>query len=171
LSHRFALEAEKFKVEVKASADTEIERVKAFLVRASHVHERQVDTLTKLYRHLWEAQVYLQRMASTSRMEGEVSEDEYRRRWADAIASARDTLSEGRLLIPPELNHHCDRFFNSLFQGQLNLAVAEHPMVVNGLQRAGFRDSAQQIAVQEVPSILDQIDKAARTVIHGERPL
>jgi len=46
LSHRFSMEAEKFKVEVKAAADTEIERVKAFLARASHVHERQIDVLT-----------------------------------------------------------------------------------------------------------------------------
>lgn len=44
VSNRLALEAEKFKIEVKASADTEIERVKAFLTRAARVHERQVDT-------------------------------------------------------------------------------------------------------------------------------
>lgn len=168
LSHRFTLEAEKFKVELKASADTEIERVKAFLARAAHVHELQVDTLTKLYRHFWHAQGYLKRMASTGSGEGEFSADDYRRLWAEAIASARDTLSEGRLLIPLELTHECDRFFNSLFQGQLHLAIAENPMVVNGLQRAAFRNEAQKIALQEIPSILDQIDKAARVVIHGE---
>jgi hypothetical protein len=33
VSNRFAMEAEKFKTELKASADTEIERVRAFLTR------------------------------------------------------------------------------------------------------------------------------------------
>src|SRR6476619_3863663 len=65
--NRLALDAEKFKVEVKATADTEIERLKAFLTRAARVHERQIDTLTKLYRHFFEAQAYLQRMAATGR--------------------------------------------------------------------------------------------------------
>jgi hypothetical protein len=50
VANRLALDAEKFKIEVKASADTEIERVKAFLTRAARVHERQLETLTKLYR-------------------------------------------------------------------------------------------------------------------------
>jgi hypothetical protein len=47
VSNRLALDTEKFKIEMKASADTEIERVKAFLVRASRVHERQLDILGK----------------------------------------------------------------------------------------------------------------------------
>jgi hypothetical protein len=109
-------------------------------------------------------------MARSGRIEGEVSVDEYRRLWADAIAASRDTLSEGRLLIPLELTHQCDRFFNSLFQGQRDLTLAGHPIVVDALQRAEFRDKAQTIAAQEVPSILDQIEKAARFVIHGEPP-
>jgi hypothetical protein len=153
---------------VKASADIEIERAKAYLARASRVHERQVDTLIKLYRHLRDAQGYLQRMASSGRVEGEISVDEYRRLWADAIASARDALSDGGLLIPLALTQQCDGFFNSLFEGQRDLAFAEHPMVVDALQRADFRDRAQKIAVEEVPSILAQIEKAARNVIHGE---
>lgn len=170
VSNRLALDAEKFKIDVKASADTEIERVRAFLTRTARVHERQVDTLTKLYRHFFEAQAYLQRMAATGRFEGEVSVDEYRRLCADAIASARDALSDGRLLIPPDLTQQCDRFFNSLFEGQTHLAFAQHPMIVDGLQRAEFWDKAKKTAYEEVPSILQQIEKAARKVIHGEPP-
>jgi hypothetical protein len=67
------------------------------------VHERQVDVLTKLHRHLWEAQGYLQHMARSGRIEGEVSVDEYRRLWADAIAASRDTLSEGLSLRLPKM--------------------------------------------------------------------
>jgi hypothetical protein len=168
VSNRLTLDVEKFKIEVKASADIEIERMKAILARASHVHERQVQTLTALYRHFFEAQAYLQRMAASGRFDGEVSVDEYGRLCANAIASARDTLSEGRLLIPPDLVQQCDRFFTSLFQGQTHLAFAQHPMVVDGLQRAEFWDKAKKTAYEEVPGILQRIEKAARHVIHGE---
>jgi hypothetical protein len=40
-------------------------------------------------------------------------------------------------------------------------------MIVNGLQRAEFRDKAQKTAYEEVPKILDQIETVARNVIHG----
>ena len=168
LSHRFALEAEKFKIELKASADTEIERVRAFLTRGSRVHEQQVETLTKLHRHLLRAQGYLQLEAATIRVEGEVSREEYRRVCAEAIASAHETLLDGRLLIPPDLARECDRFFLSVFRGQTDLNFAQHPMVVDGLQRAEFFRNAQETAREEVPRILDQIEIAARDVIHGE---
>ena len=125
------------------------------------MHERQVDVLTKLHRHLWEAQGYLQHMARSGRIEGEVSVDEYRRLWADAIAASRDTLSEGRLLIPLELTHQCDRFFNSLFQGQRDLTLAGHPIVVDALQRAEFRDKAQTIAAQDTAGLLAELARIA----------
>jgi hypothetical protein len=166
--NRLARDVEKFKIELKASADTEIERVKAFLARSARVHERQVDILTKLYRNFFDAQACFQGMTATAHLEGEVSVDEYRRLCADAIASARDTLLDGRLMIPRDLVQQCDHFFNSLFQGQTHLAFAQHPMTVDGLQRAKFWDVAQNTAYKEIPSIMDQIEKAARDVIHGE---
>jgi len=167
VANRLALDAEKFKIEVKAIADTEIERVKAFLTRAAHVHERQLDTLTKLYRHFFEAQAYLQRITSSTRFEGEVSLDEYHRLCAGAIVSARDTLLEGRLLIPADLTQYCDQFFTSFFEGQTELAFAQHRMVVDGLQRAEFWRKAQKSAYEKVPSILQ---RSAREVIHGDPP-
>lgn len=55
ITNRLALDAEKFKIEMKSSADAEIERTKAFLTRAARVHERQVDILMKLYRNFLDA--------------------------------------------------------------------------------------------------------------------
>jgi len=170
VSNRLALDVEKFKIEMKASADAEIERTKAFLTRAMRVHERQVDILTKLYRHFLEAQLCLQTMTSSGIFEGQKPEGEMRCSFANAIASALDTLSDGRLLIPPELTQQCDRFFTSLFEGQTHLNFAKHLMIVDGLERAANWDRAKQTAYEEVPSILQQIEKAARDVIHGEPP-
>lgn len=168
VSNRLALDVEKFKIEMKAKADGEIERVKALLMRATRVHARQVDVLAKLYRHFSAAQAYLQRMASTTRLEGEAPMEEYRRLCEDAIAAARDTFLDGRLMVPSDLAQQCDRFFVSLFQGELHLAFAQHPVVEDGLQRARFWDEAQKTAFEELPTILSRIEKAAREVIHGE---
>ena len=47
------------------------------------------------------------------------------------------------------------------------LWYAQTPVLIDGLQRKGFWDSAQKNAYQEIPALLKQIEKAARTVIHG----
>jgi hypothetical protein len=72
VSNRLTMEAEKFKIEIRANADTEIERVKSFLTRASRVHERQLDIFGKLYRHLYDAQGLFQNMTKTGRVAGEM---------------------------------------------------------------------------------------------------
>jgi len=168
VTNRFVLAAEEFKISLKAKADNEIERVRALLTRKSRIHERQVETLIKLYRHFCEAQTYLQRMAASGILEGEPTKDEYHRMCAEAIASAHDTFSDGRLLIPQQLAGHCGQFFNALFEGNQQLAFAQHPMIVDGLQRAEFWNRAKKTAYQEVPGILAQIEEVARGVIHGE---
>src|SRR6202044_1654901 len=97
ISNRLALDTEKFKIDIKASADTEIERVKAFLTRASRVHERQLDILAKLYRHFYDAQGYLQRMTAAGRLSGEISPEEYARKVTETMTSAHEELLQGRL--------------------------------------------------------------------------
>ena len=168
VSNRLALEAEKFKIEIKASADIEIERLKAFLIRASRVHERQLDILQKLYAYLSEARWLFQRMTSAGRVTGEISPQEYAPLVTKAMESARDELVQGRLFIPPDLAQQCDGFFNAVFEGRLNFSLAHHPMV-DPVQKAEFWKSAATVAHQEVPKILQQIEEAARAVIHGEQ--
>jgi hypothetical protein len=86
------------------------------------------------------------------------------------IASARDILADGRLLLPLDLTQQCDLFFKFLFHGQTDLALAQHPALVHGLQRAEFWDKAQKTAHEVVPKILQQIENAGRILIHGETP-
>lgn len=169
VSNRLALDAEKLKIEIKANADTEIERVKAFLMRTSRVHERQLDILGKLYRHLYDAQALFQNMTRGGRMEGEITPEEYAPLVTTAMESARDGLAQGRLFIPRALAQQCDTFFTAVFEGRMDFAHARHPMI-DPLQQATFWKSAATRAHQELPKVLQQIEDAARTVIHGERP-
>jgi hypothetical protein len=85
---------ETFKAQIGLFANIELEKLKAFQMRAAHVHERLLDPLLKLYRELSEAQGYFQAATSTVRMSA-VTEDD-RRRCAEAMASAIRTLSATR---------------------------------------------------------------------------
>jgi hypothetical protein len=166
VSHRLARQAEEFKIQVKADADTEIERVKAVLTRASRVHERQLDILQNLYSHFYEAQGLFIRMTASGRIAGEISPEEYEAKVVTEMEAARTELSKGRLFIPAALAQQCDSLFNAVFQGRLDFSLAHNPML-DPVQQTKFWNSAATVAHQEVPKILQQIDEAARAVIHG----
>jgi hypothetical protein len=168
ISNRLELDAERLKTEVKAKADTEIERVKADLARLSHVHERQLDILGRLYRHLQEAQALFQSATRAGRFEGEIKPEEYMPLVVKAMDSARDELVQGRLLIPPALLQQCDAFFKAVSEGRLDFSLANNPMV-DPAHQAKYWNSAANVAHQELPKLLQQIDEAARSLIHGER--
>lgn len=182
VSDRLAREAEKakadllrdteaFKIQLKTSADLEIERAKAFLVRASRVHERQIDILQNLYLHLYEALALFQRQTSSGRFEGEAAPEEYQKLVAGRLRSASDELQRGRLLIPQPLAEQCDTFFQEVWQGQTMFSFARDLRIgANPEARADFWNKAGQIAHTKVPQILRAIEAAARKVIHGEPP-
>jgi hypothetical protein len=167
VSNRLAREAEQFKADLKTRADIEIERLRVSLTRASRVHEQQVDTLTALYGHLRDAQGHLQQMTRSGRVEGELSEDEYHQLWATAVMSASETLSKGELLIPRDIVQECTRFFDAVSQGRRDIALSKEALV-HPRQRGEFWRKAQQIAGEQVPKILDDIQMVARKVIHGD---
>jgi SEFIR domain len=73
--------------------------VKTIFFDASHVRERQVDALMKVVRHFRDALGYLQSMVRAYRFGVEVSVDEYCRLFDTAVASARETFAESRLLL------------------------------------------------------------------------
>lgn len=168
VSNRLELDAEKLKVQIRSDADTQIERVKADLTRSLHVHERQLDILGRLYRHLQEAQALFQGATRAGRFEGEIKPEEYMPLVVKAMDSARDELVQGRLLIPPALVQQCDAFFKAVFEGRLDFSFANNP-VVDPTERAKYWNSAAKVAYQELPKVLQQIDEAARILIHGER--
>jgi hypothetical protein len=169
VSDRLARDSEAFKVQLKVSADREIERVKAFLIRSSRVHERQLDILQNLYRSLYEAQGFFQRMTSSGRFKDEISSEAYGEKVAAAMQSALNELMQGRLLIPSPLAQQCDSFFNAILKGRLTFSFANEP-ILDPTKRAESWMAAARIAHEEVPKILAQIEQAARAVIHGEPP-
>lgn len=176
VSNRLALDAEKFKIEMKFEADAEIERVKAALIKAARVHERQLEILSKLYRHLYDVQGYLQRMTASGRMGGvtaegeqvnEITPEKYGPLVDKALNAAHEELLNGRLFVPTALVQQCEVFFGAVFEGQRNFTYAHHPMI-DGVKQAEFWTAAATVAHQQVPKILQQIEGAARGLVRGE---
>lgn len=150
----------------KRKFDSELERQKAFLHRASRVHERQVDVLTGLYRHLWDVHAYAQLLSKASTMSGE-KPDEYPKEFAGALVKARDAFFNGRLLLPSELASACDAFFRRIFEWQFELGWARDPHTPDGVARYEKWKKAQTVAFDEVPQLLKDIELRSREIIHG----
>jgi hypothetical protein len=152
----------------KRRFDRELESQKAILFRASRIHERQVDTLSNLYRYFSEVQAFLQLMASSARFAGEDLE-QYPALFQQALKSANEQLLLGRLLIPQELARQCDELLKRCFEGRTELAYASIPETTLADQRVQLWDNAKAIAYKEIPKLLDDIEKSARLLIHNQQ--
>ena len=167
ISHQLGMDAERFKTEIKASSDAEIERMRAFLARASRIHERQLDVLGKLYRNLYDVQAYFQAMTRTGRLENEISSEAYAPKIAEALNAAINEFLNGKLLIPPPLVRQCEVFFDAVTDGQQVAHLAFDPRL-HSSQRTHFSQSAAEIAYKQIPQMLQQIYDTGRAVVHGE---
>jgi hypothetical protein len=52
-------------------------QIEARITQASHVHERQLDILQRLYRRLYDAHGLLRRMTATGRTAGDLTPEQY----------------------------------------------------------------------------------------------
>jgi hypothetical protein len=154
-------------VEQVSAVTVATKQIEARIDRASRVHERQLDILQRLYRHLHDAQGFLMRMTAVGRRANEITPEEYEPIVAKAMDAAREELLNGRLFIPLALVQQCEGFFEAVFEGQRDFALA-HLLAIDPAKRAEFWSAAAKVAHQQVPKILQQIDEAARALIHGE---
>jgi hypothetical protein len=150
----------------KSRFDHQLELQKAVLERASRVHERQVETLINLDRHLREALGYMQLMSKSGIFEGEDT-SQYPQKFREAIIRAHEELTGGRLLLPPRVVGEFDAFFKKMSEGQLELAFFSSSMVPDGSERAKYWDRARKIAYDEAPRLLRSLEDSARALIHG----
>lgn len=151
----------------KYGFDKKLELQRAYLSRASRVHEKQVDTLSKLHGHFTEIRAYLQLMQKSSMLEGETPE-EYPKQLGAAIDAARDVLTFGRLLVPSDIGVQCDLFFEKIFESQHAFAFSRWQMVQDIQVRLKSRDKATELSYSVIPKLLNEIERSARDIIHGE---
>jgi hypothetical protein len=124
-----------------------------------------VATLTKLDLNLREAMDYLQAMVRAGKFDREIPDEEYGRLCNASADSARATLREGGLFIPPQLVEHCERFLGYLREGLMYHAGSRREDF-EPPQRAASWHKAGDIACRELPVILNEFETAARRIIH-----
>jgi len=139
-------------------------QIEARIARASRVHERELDILGKLYRHLHDAQGLFQSMTRGGRFAGEISPEQYAPKVNEAMRAAYEEFLNGRLFIPLALVQLCEDFFKAALQGQLDFAWSLQASV-NPVKRSEFWDATGAVAYEKLPKILQQIDDAARSEI------
>jgi hypothetical protein len=151
----------------KRRFDAQLESYKALLQRSSRIHERQVDALLTIHAKLERALHYLQRAASTSKFQGEASDQGLLQSMALEMGAASEEYSKTKLLISPALTARLDEFFGKVFFAGMSLTSALSPMTPNGEARAKLWEKTQDAAYKETPLILEAIRTEARAVIHG----
>jgi hypothetical protein len=135
--------------------------------RRSRIHELQIEIFWKLYKSLLEVQIYAQSMTKGAYFEGEKKE-EYSLRFNEAFNKAQEEFINDSLLLPYKIEVQVNAFFQKVLEGQVQLGLAKHPMVVDGQQRATFWKNAAEIANKEMPKLLDAIKLRARHIINSE---
>jgi hypothetical protein len=152
----------------KYSFDRKLEIQRAYLLRASRVHEKQVETLSKLHGYFTEIRSYLQLTQKRYVVEGEATEA-YPERLVQTINLARDTLTFGRLLIPASVATQCGVFFDKVFESQREFAFSQWHMLQEVETGLKLRDKATDLSYQVIPELLTRIENAAREIIHVAR--
>ena len=117
--------------------------------------------------YLLEVQIYAQCMTKGAFFEGEKRE-EYPLRFNKAFNKAQEEFINDCLLLPVNVEDQVNAFFQKVLEGQVQLGLATHPMVVDGQQRATFWGKAAEIAHKELPKLLDTIKEQARHIIYSE---
>jgi hypothetical protein len=146
----------------------QLEHHRAHLSRLSRIHEKQVDTLSKLYGHFTEARSYLQLMQKSAIFGGEKPE-EYPKQLVESLNSARDTLTFGRLVVPESICALCDTFFAKAFESQQEFAFATWDQL-DPQHRLKLREKATDLSYNVIPELLLQIERAGRGIVHELDP-
>jgi hypothetical protein len=138
------------------------QRIEARTTRSLRVYERQLDILAKLYRHLHDALALFQGMTR-----GDAEPKEYAPLVQKSMKAGYEELVDGRLFIPPALVQKCEEFFKVTFEGHRDFSWATDPMNLDPSQRGEYWRKAASAAHEQVPTILRQIEEAARSLIDG----
>ncbi|MDR3793121.1 MAG: hypothetical protein P4L03_07060 [Terracidiphilus sp.] len=154
---------------LKQFYDRRTEEQKAKLVRASWVHQRQVDCLSGIYSRLYEVQDLLRGATRAGRLTNEAPPEKYlavlREKWTQAVSKFVDS----KLIVPKDIADKCDAFFGLLQDAEIQLAIGKESLRAgDGLEHAERWGEAGKIAHTKIPALLVEIERSARQIIHEE---
>jgi len=154
---------------IKQWIDRSLEEKKVHWERASWVHQRQVEALTKLFVEFHRMQDLLHGLTLGFTSPGDTSQEDYFEKWQDILAKTWFEYIENRLLLSEAIVARIDELFKKFTEA--GIAIRSAPIYRKGELRkeaAAEEIKAKEIAQKLVPPLLDAIESEARRVVHEE---
>jgi hypothetical protein len=154
---------------IKQWLDRSLEERKVHWVRASWVHQRQVEALTKLFVALHQMKDLLQGATRSVRFQGEMSQEDYFKEWQLSAAKTWSEFIEQKLLLNQAIVARIEELFRK-FQ-EAGVAIGSAAILREGearMEAAAEWKRAAEIAHKLIPPLLDAIELEARRVVHDE---
>jgi hypothetical protein len=146
-----------------------LEKRKVHWERASWVHQRQVEALTKLFVGLNQMKDMLQGATRGSRLAGEMSQEGYLKKWQEEAYKTWSEYIEQKLLLNKEIVASVEALFRQFHEAGISIGSAQILMEGEArMEAAAERNKAAEIAHKLIPPLLDAIEIEARRVIHDE---
>ncbi len=137
--------------------------------RASWVHQRQVEALTKLFVEFHRMQDLLQGATQGFTLGGEMSQEGYFEKWQLKAAETWSEFIENKLLLNETIVARIDELFDKF--NEARKAIRSVPIYREGEMRKeaiAEQIKAKEIAHKLIPPLLEAIESEARRVIHDE---
>jgi hypothetical protein len=143
---------------IQALLARNLERQKAVYASSARTHERRIDVIMNLNRHLIEATRCFQ-VTTSGRQEAEPHVDE-------AIKIADGVLVQGLLLVPKPLRELYRSFDRLVSEGTMAYQLALNEMT-NKAAKGPLWSEAVTISCQKLPAVLKEIDSVSRTALQS----
>jgi hypothetical protein len=154
---------------IKQSFDRGLEERKARWSRASWVHQKQVEALSRIYGHFDTLKNYLMGATRAGRFENEASPEEYLIKLREEQESTVSDYIDVKLVIPKRIADQCEAFLKLLQDALTKLAIGRASLKTG--DPIGFAETwreAVAVAYNQMPALMDGIEGSARQIIHEE---
>ncbi|MGB8028447.1 MAG: hypothetical protein WCF30_02175 [Terracidiphilus sp.] len=154
---------------IKRWIDRSLEERKVHWERASWVHQRQIEALTKLFVELNRMKDLLQGATRGFKSQGEMSQEGYFEKWQLKAAEAWSEYIEHKLLLNEAIVASIEELFGKF--NEAGIAIRSAPIFREGEMRkeaAAEEIKAKEIAHKLIPPLLRSIESEARRIIHEE---
>ena len=154
---------------IKQLLDRSLEEQKVHWKRASWVHQRQVEALTKLFVELHRMKDLLQGATRWIKLGGEMSQEGYLEKWQEKAAETWSEYIEHKLLLNTAIVVSIEELFDKF--SEAGIAIRSAPIYREGEMRqeaVAAQMKAKKIANELIPPLLERIESEARRVVRNE---
>ncbi len=182
ISARLALDAEKFKVQLKAAADASVEQLKSRLqqvtiehqIRFSKLHEKRAEVIEQVYQQLIEAEKGYGRFVLVDGYENDIGKQTEARRNTDtAMYELSLFIEKHRIYLPAAVCDLLKAFLDIMWNNAIAVGVygsIKHPTLQTIQESNAAFTKAHEALAKEIPAARAVLEKEFRELLEGKPP-